>query len=161
MKSRNTHWPYPRTKEDVIQVALAASAIVLVSAFIAIAQLQHREKQPLSQESAQRAATSLESYASEAKQLTYQAIHDRSPANYRRIYLHELAHQTGQIRAHVSSHGAADPLVEPVDSLLRNAKRMQALLEQTADETDKQKLQDAYERFDRMQRRYHQTGENL
>jgi hypothetical protein len=145
----------------MVQVVLTTSAILLVSILFVTIQLQHREKQPLSQESTQRAVTSLESYASEAKQLTYQAIHDRSPANYRRVYMEQLAKQTEQVSSHLSSHGAADPLLESVDSLLRNARRMQSQLEQSATETDKRKLQDAYERFDRMQHRYHRIGEIL
>ena len=161
MKSRDTHWPYPRSNEQVFQVVLIATAILLTALLLLIVELRHRQKLPLSQKNVATAATSLESYASEAKNVTYQAIHDRSTANYRRVYLNELADQVDQIDSYINAHGAADPLIEPVDSITRGDRIMRQLLTDTATETDKSKLQNNYKRFERLQHRYQRVGDSL
>ena len=161
MKARDTQWPYPRAKEQIIQVVLITSAILLTAILILVVELRHRQKLPLSQKNIEAAASSLESYASEAKLVTYQAIHDRSPGSYRRIYLNELADQVKQIDSYFNAHDAADPLVEPKDSIARSNRIMHELLQDTATETDKGKLQNSYERFERLQKRYQKIGDSL
>lgn len=79
--------------------------LVVLLAVIGLAiQMRHYQTKVLTPKNLKEATTALQSYANEAALISEQAARNRTPTNYRSVYLQNLSDQTEQITNFLTAH---------------------------------------------------------
>ena len=160
LNKRGRPWPYPRNREELIQVVMTSLAIIFIGLIGVAAQAEHYKNKPLTEENLRQAASSLDGYASEAAVLSGQAIHGRSPQNYRQAYFGRLGDQSSQVTGFIASHSAPGSLAPTARLLVERGNRLNKYLRYAGDATDAGRLYRIRPNFQELERELGSMGEN-
>jgi hypothetical protein len=144
-------WPYPRSREELVQVAMTLLAVLLIGVVGTAAQAHHYENKALNQDNIEQAASALGSYSTEASELISQTIHDRSSENYREIYLERLDEQAQQVTEFIGAHKASGSLEKPAQKLISDGTKLQKLTKQAATKSDTATLNQILDKLQKLQ----------
>jgi hypothetical protein len=154
-------WPYPRTREQLLQVVMVVLAALFIGLIGTAAQAKHYRDKPLNGDNLQQAAASLAGFASEAAILSDQSAHGRSPVTYQAAYFTQLGDQTRQVTQFLEAHTAAGALTAPAERITADGHRLDKHLADTAGHTDPAKLQAQQRAFENLQSDLQRTGDSL
>jgi hypothetical protein len=154
-------WPYPKTKEQIIQVILIALACVFIGLLGASAQAEHYKNKMLDRDAVFQAASSLSGYASEAAAIADQTARGRSTQHYRRAYLEQLADETQQVTEFIAAHSAPNELAPSAGNIVQHGQQLKKQLEIAGGQSQPQALEQSHQTFQQLQKDLEDIGENL
>jgi hypothetical protein len=143
----NQKWPYPQSKEQLLHVTMIFVTCLLIGVIGTAMQADHYKHKVLNHDNIEEAATSLQSYASEAALLTDQTLHKRTPQNYQDTYTEQLDSQTTEIITFLESHAIPEYLRSQTSRLLVEAHLFTQQLTSMGDSTDHNSLIEAHQSF--------------
>lgn len=150
-------WPYPRTKREIVQVVVVVLACLLVGGALGLLQLHHYTKKSLTIDDTARAQNSLAGFASEAHTLAIEASQRHTLATYQAHYFATLDDQTESIVDYLQSHRASGAIKTASHNLQHHANQLRHTLQQTKDEHDSGKLNQAAATFAKLQKTIEHT----
>jgi hypothetical protein len=161
MANRHNPWPYPETREQILQAVMVTLAALLIGLIGTAAQAEHYRDKPLVSDNVQQAAASLSGYASEAAVVTNQAAESHSPQHYQRAYLEHLSDQVRQVTDFIHTHAAPSNLVQPTNKLTAYSAKLQVNLAQATNAADPNQLHTLSANFESLQKQFQDMEDAL
>lgn len=128
MKNREFSWPYPKTTDQLIQVAMVTAAVIM-ALLLFFARLTHSyQTRVIDRTHIQGVAETLYSIASQADILAEQSLKDRSTQSYEEALAHNLSEETEETLTFLDSHQANKAQAVHRTTLIKQAHMLQEIL---------------------------------
>lgn len=142
MSSHKLSWPYPDTKQELVQVAMATLAVLMASLLFTAAKLDSFDNKVITNTNLKQAARDLSGLAMEGSLLSEQGVIRKAPENYRRAYGNKLSEQVEEIQQFLENHKIEESSQQTLETLRGQLNKLTTLFEAMSEVSDENTLKD-------------------